>query len=512
MKLTKKVLALSISLAMASAMGVTTFADDGVTTGTTTTIGTYSITINKAMGTYKAYQVFKGTLSSTHVLSNVEWGDGVTTFEYDSTSDASKIADKLKNLQNDSTQVQTFATNAANHIINGKSSGQATAANGVAQITGLAPGYYVIVNSDVTGEGKAVSSYILQVTKDQTIENKADVPTFEKKIIDKNDTEGTITGWQDSADYDIGDRIPFKLEGTVAKNYTDYKSDYKFVFHDIEEKGLEFDKKSVHVYVDNNEITKGYTITKPSDGCTFEIAFARLQDVQNVTNGSTIRVEYESVLTEDAKLGEEGNLNKAKLEYSNNPNNTQGGENTPTGETPWDNVIVFTYKVVINKIDDNKQPLTGAEFKLFKKVKNGENIDEVEVTRVTLNTAKTSFTFKGLDDGNYVLKETKTPENYNSIDNIEFKVEADHTITWNETNPDRNNVLTKLDGNKVTGEITFTSDKQKGSLSANVVNKQGSLLPSTGGIGTTIFYVVGVILMLGAGVLLVTKKRMSSNR
>lgn len=508
MKLTKKVLALSISLAMASAMGVTTFADDGVTTGTTTTTGKYSITINKAMGTYKAYQVFKGTLSSTHVLSNVEWGDGVTTFEYDSTSDASKIADKLKTFSDDSTQVQIFATNAANHIIDGKFSGQATATNGVAQITDLTPGYYVIVNSDATGEGESVSRYILQVTKNQTIDNKADVPTFEKKIKDKNDTEGTITEWQDSADYDIGDRIPFKLEGTVAKNYTDYKSDYKFVFHDIEEEGLEFDKDSVHVYLDNKEITEGYTITTPSDGCTFEIAFARLQNVPNVTNGSKIRVEYESVLTEDAKLGEEGNLNKAKLQYSNNPNNTQGGENTPTGETPWDNVIVFTYKVVINKIDDSKKPLTGAEFKLFKKVQNGANVDEVEVTRVTLNTEKTSFTFKGLDDGDYVLKETKTPENYNSIDNIEFKVEADHKITWDGT--DRNKVLKSLDGNKVTGEITFTSNKQEGSLSADVVNKQGSILPSTGGIGTTIFYVVGVVLMLGAGVLLITKRRMSA--
>lgn len=508
MKLTKKVLALSISLAMASAMGVTTFADDGVTTGTTTTTGTYSITINKAMGTYKAYQVFKGTLSSTHVLSNVVWGDGVTAFEYDSTSDASKIADKLKNLQNDSTQVQTFAANAANHIIDGKSSGQATAANEVAQITGLTPGYYVIVNSD-TGEGEAVSRYILQVTKNQTINNKAEVPTFEKKIKDKNDTEGTITEWQDSADYDIGDRIPFKLEGTVAKDFTDYKSDYKFVFHDVEEKGLKFVDKSVKVYLDNKEIANGYTInTNPTDGCTFEITFPRLQDVTGVTNGSEIRVEYESVLTEDAKLGEEGNLNKAKLEYSNNPNDTQGGENTPTGETPWDNVIVFTYKVVINKINDNSQPLTGAEFKLFKKVKNGAKVDEVEVTRVTLNTEKTSFTFKGLDDGNYVLKETKTPENYNSISDIEFKVEADHTITWDGTN--RTNVLTKLDGNKVTGEIIFTPSKQEGSLSADVMNKQGSTLPSTGGIGTTIFYVVGVVLMLGAGVLLITKRRMSA--
>ena len=129
---------------------------------------------------------------------------------------------------------------------------------------------------------------------------------------------------------------------------------------------------------------------------------------------------------------------------------------------------------------------------------------------VVKSESGTKFTFNGLDDGEYVLTETKTPDEYNTIEPITFTVNADHTITWDGTN--RNSVLTKLVGNKVTGEITLTHNKTEGSLSADVVNKKGSTLPSTGGIGTTIFYVVGVILMLGAGVLLVTKKRMSSNR
>lgn len=512
MKLTKKVLALSISLAMASAMGVTTFADDGVTTGTTTTTGTYSITINKAMGTYKAYQVFKGTLSSTHVLSNVEWGNGVTPFEYDSTQNASEIADKLKTFSDDSTQVQTFAVNAANHIIDGQLSGQATATNGVAQITGLTPGYYVIVNSDATGEGESVSKYILQVTKNQTINNKADVPTFEKKIKDKNDTEGTTTDWQDSADYDIGDDVPFKLEGVVAANYADYKGAYKFVFHDQAEETLTFKPSTVKVSVDGTEITAGndtYQLsTSTVDGCTFEVTFPNLKNIKDSNNdalvkaGSKITVEYDATLNNKANLGNQGNVNKGKLEFSNNPYDNQGGE---TGETPWDNVIVFTYKVVINKVDENKAPLAGAEFTLSKKLKDGTTVD----VAVVKSNEDTTFTFNGLDDGDYVLTETKTPSEYNTISPITFTVTANHKITWN-TGENRTIILTELNGDKVSGEITFTSNKSEGSLSANVINKKGSTLPSTGGIGTTIFYVVGVVLMLGAGVLLITKRRMSA--
>ena len=117
----------------------------------------------------------------------------------------------------------------------------------------------------------------------------------------------------------------------------------------------------------------------------------------------------------------------------------------------------------------------------------------------------TSFTFKGLDDGKYILTETQTPNEYNSIDPIEFTVNADHTITWDGTN--RTGVLTSLTGNQADGKITFAPKEDNSELVTNVVNKKGSTLPSTGGIGTTIFYVVGAILMVGAAVLLITKRR-----
>lgn len=196
--------------------------------------------------------------------------------------------------------------------------------------------------------------------------------------------------------------------------------------------------------------------------------------------------------------------------FSNNPNNDQIGK-PETGETPWDNVIVFTYQVVVNKYansvaDGNK--LAGAEFKLEKVLKDGT---KTEIAVVKLSD-ETSFTFKGLDDGDYILTETQTPAQYNTIAPITFTVTAEHNIEW--TTENRNDILTSLTGNAASGTITFspkTDDNgvQTG-LETNVINKSGSTLPSTGGMGTTIFYVVGSILVLGAAILLITKKRMSA--
>mgnify|MGYP000046116509 FL=1 len=304
---------------------------------------------------------------------------------------------------------------------------------------------------------------------------------------------------------DIGDDVPFKLEGTVASNYADYKH-YYFAFHDVEEQGLAFNNDA-KVYVNGVEITSGYTVkTKTdgiTDGCTFEVEFEDLKDIDGVGAGSKITVEYTSKLTDKANLGNQGNVNKAKLVFSNNPNSDQIGKPDKPGETPWDNVIVFTYQVVVNKraesVDGDK--LSGAEFTLEKELKDGSK----KTITVVKSDDGTSFTFKGLDDGKYILTETKTPNEYNSIDPIEFTVKADHTITWDGTN--RTGVLTSLTGNQEDGKITFAPKEDKSELVTNVVNKKGSTLPSTGGIGTTIFYVVGAILMVGAAVLLITKRR-----
>ena len=186
------------------------------------------------------------------------------------------------------------------------------------------------------------------------------------------------------------------------------------------------------------------------------------------------------------------------MEYSNNP------KGTGTGRTPWDNVIVFTYKVVVNKVDQAGHPLDGAQFTLTKKTKNGTDV----VKTMDVNTTLTQFTLSGLDDGEYTLTETVTPAHYNTISPITFTVNADHTITWGAES--RDSILTSLSGNTASGEITFTSSKTDGTLTTNVINNIGTTLPGTGGIGTTIFYVIGGGLMVAAAILLITKKRMEN--
>ena len=126
------------------------------------------------------------------------------------------------------------------------------------------------------------------------------------------------------------------------------------------------------------------------------------------------------------------------------------------------------------------------------------------------NATGTTFTFKGLDDGKYILTETKTPATYNTIDPIEFTVTANHEIVWDTTA--RTDILTSLSGNATSGTATFTASANKSELTTNVVNQSGATLPGTGGIGTTIFYVIGGLLMAAAAVLLITKKRMNSDK
>ena len=517
MKTIKKLMALMLSLVMMLALGVTAFAEAN---GNTSTGTTYTITAPDTDHQYEIYQIFTGDLSDDGVLSNVKWGAGAKNVTPGETV-SQKVLDALTvvNSKSDREKLNTIEKYAnlghPTTIISGKT-------KNLERTYEAKAGYYLIKDKDGTVTGTdTYTTYIVKVVGDVNITPKSGVPSFEKKIKDTNDTDGTTSDWQDSADYDIGDEIPFKLEGTVSSKYADYKK-YYFAFHDTAEASLTF-KEIKGVYVDGELINTGYQlVSEPTDGCTFEVVFDNLKEIKDgngnklVHNDSKIRVEYTAVLNKNANLGNKGNVNTAKLEFSNNPNDEQEGK-PETGETPEDSVIAFTYQVVVNKYKDEVKDgneLEGAEFTLVKKLPNNktQNIDVVKSGKGTGNI----FTFKGLDDGDYILTETVTPSGYNTIDPIKFTVTAEHTIKWEKEA--RTGILTSLSGNAEKGEIAFSTiakeNEQPGifGLSTDVINKSGSTLPSTGGMGTTIFYVVGTILVLAAVVLLITKKRMHADK
>ena len=484
-QITKHFMAFFLSLLMAVSMGLTAFAEGEVSGQNTTT---YKLTLTgTATGhTYEAYQIFTGDLSTkedgTKVLSNVAWGTGVTYTGTESAADVAKsLGDgtmKLAQLEEKLT-----LTTPAKTVASAKDS---------TVIDGLAAGYYLVKDKDGSqaNTSDAYTQFIVQVVGDTEAAIKSDAPTVVKKVKDTNDSTGTTSDWQDSADADINDDVQYQITGTMPANIADYTT-YKYTFTDTMSNGLTYTAKNAHIKIGDTDVTDSFTetVTTKKDGTTVTWACDNLKGIKDVTlNPDTkVVVTYSATLNKDAVIGAAGNPNTVNLTYSNNPN--KGGEGE-TGKTPDDKNIVFTYKTVVNKVDQDKKSLAGAAFKLEKKTSDGTY---TTVNEFTAGEA-TSFEFKGLDDGDYKLTETTTPAGYNTITPIEFTISAEHDT--DSADPK----LTKLTGIVTKGEATFTVEKDAGSLTTSVVNKKGSTLPSTGGIGTTIFYAAGGALVVLAGV------------
>ncbi|KFI50696.1 isopeptide-forming domain-containing fimbrial protein [Bifidobacterium biavatii] len=685
----------------------TAFADDETSAATTK----YSITINNTVKgyTYKAYQVFSGTLSTEsgrQTLSDIEWGDGVDgtellkeltgldkdtkdtnlakllltktegegdqekTVTYNPFKDAKDAKDVAKVLSGQTSTVdktsefmQAFAKVVGKHLNNKTDETAGTTDKGHEsspvlrdennqdgditgyRISGLDAGYYIVLNTtvpgkDATGEDvndenskSAYTEFILQLVADVNVAPKSEVPTLTKKVQEKNDsaaesdksTPKNPTDWQDGADYDVNDNVPFQLTATLPKDATRFAAyeKYHLTFHDKQSVGLTFNddakltlKHDVTTKTDAGEKTEtketvipakgtkdgvehtNYTVTwsgatkdadKTTDGDTFDIAFKDVKDLYDangdkieVAAGDRIVVDYTAKLNDKAVIGKPGNPNEARLTYSNNPNNEGDGE---SGHTPWDKVTVFTFTIEANKVgEDGTTSLKGAGFTLYKwentakkgetakfgwkevsviapvykkatdttdadhKDADGNLLDDDGNKVVDEDKTPTTFTWKQIDSGTYKLEESTVPLGYDKAEDQYFVVEATYDTDYDNndadkkeldpedltlniykgtvTTDDKGNVTAVTKGDKLNTEKTDASwsikdevikETGKGSVthqqaiaSTTIVNKKGSSLPETGGMGTVILYALGGAFVVAAGLWFGLRRRFSN--
>lgn len=504
MKLFKKLASfiLAFAMVMAIAMPSVVMAVDGKS----------SITINGPTtdSQYVAYKLFDATDDGKDHFSytvNSKYEDVLK--EVTGKTTGAEIVKYLDSIKNKATDVREFADKVYAKVK--KMDVDYTATSG--KFADVDQGYYLIAQTKV-GTKEAYSLVMLGTAgkKELKVTPKTGVPTFEKKIKEKNDSTGEVTDWQDASDYDIGDDVPFKLTGTVSDKYDNYKT-YYYAFHDDMDDTLEFNAASVVVKINGTVIDKSnYDVnTATKDGCTFEVVFNDLKTV-SPEKPENVTVEYTAKLKDSAKLGSEGNFNRGKLEFNNNP--YYEGEGKPeTSETPWDKVVVFTYKLIANKTDGDGKALEGAGFTLYKF--NAANNDYEKVQEIPAGTT-TTFSFTGADAGKYKLVETTVPDGYNKADDLVFVVKGTYKAE-NKDSPLEAPTLTDLvildanGNNSITGEDkVFTTNLEHGTATTNIKNLPGSSLPETGGMGTTVLYAAGTLMILAAAAFLVMKKKAES--
>lgn len=519
MKHMKRFMALFAALALVLAMAVPAFAEK----------------INTSNHSFSAYKIFSASLDDGK-LTGIEWGadvdgnailtelkaDPITSSAFsDEVTTASKVAEVLSTWKGETNEkTLQFAKIVAKHLQSAAT--PVTGTNG--QITFSQTGYYLIVDTTLTENvADAKNLTLLNVAEAGEIVNikaKGEYPTVEKKVkenIKYTRDDGYGTGYNDTADYNIGDSIPFKLIGTVP-DMSQYIS-YKYTFHDTLAKSFNApNEDDVKVYVSSDkagtgktEITEKFSVSVDTAKNEITVSTSELNKIDGVTAGKYILVEYSAVLNSSAAInngnvGEttEGNVNKVYLTYSNNPNGS--GE----GKTIEDKVIVFTYKVGVTKVDatNHNAPLKDVEFKLYKKTDDAKQewvqvdsngkvtgwVDNEASGSVLKSGADGKFSVIGLDDGSYWIKETKGLPGYNAIEDTEVTVAAD---TSNGQY-----------GQGATNELKAVT--VNGGTDITIENRMGATLPTTGGIGTTIFYLIGGGLMVAAAVLLIAKKRMEN--
>ena len=528
-KVIKKLLAALLAVAMLCAMAIPAFAYNPGETEEDLYRG----------HCYDAFQIFTGDVSDDNTISNVGWGSSIAhpneflaqltadltignKFETNFTAqDVLAVISKWGDSDDNSI---AFARCVCNYLYSNGDPKPVIQGVHTGGVKVPKPGYYLIVDTSPFNEDDfyhAYNSFLLKVTKAEyvfPINYKVVKPTVEKKVYDNDNNDissaGNNDGWGSSADHAINEKFQFRLIAKLPASKDngrayDYYDKYTVCFKDTLSEGITYDGPDSVVIKSNNNTydttidPSKYTITESQNSFVVKIPDVKTcAEGLDLNDGATITVTYTAHLNEKAYVNIAGggtdNKNRVYLEYSNNPRISTSLDHTPESE-----VCVYTYQLNNTKYhDDDTQgnELEGAGFKLYSDadcknevelyqdgefyypIKNATGKEAVEMK----SAANGQFNVKGLDAGTYYLKETTPPKDYNACADKEIVISATHDVNHVE-----------LDSSK---------------LSTTIINKKagGITLPSTGGIGTTIFYVVGGGLMVAAIVLLVTKKRMEN--
>ena len=528
-KAIKKLMAALLAVAMVCAMAIPAFAYNT------------EENLNGTHG-YSAFQIFKGVISKDNqTLSNVEWGRNIPHYEdflaklkedptlgnlfneADDVQDVLAVISKWHDSDNDSIAFARFVCNYLYSDANADPKPVITDHTGGINIP--ESGYYLIVDTTYFNPGDfyhAYNSFFLlnvpQAPYVVLINHKVVKPYVEKEVYDNQDGTNEA-GFGSSADHAINEEFKFQLTATLPASENngrayDYYNEYAVLFNDTLSKGITYDRLD-SVVIESNGIP--YDITK--DSSKYEVDDSRLESdhyfvvgipdvktcVPDLNKGATITVTYTAHLNDKAAVnstsGSTDNKNKVQLQYSNNPRNS-----AYWGFTPESEVCVYTYQLNNTKYHDEANSgneLEGAGFRLY----SGKDCTKEQEIKLKKNTTDGTyspyfgadagdemfsdehgqFNVKGLDAGTYYLRETTPPNGYSACTDTPIVISATH---------DEHNV-------NLSGESN---------LNNKIINKKagGITLPSTGGIGTTLFYVIGGGLMVAAAVLLITKKRMEN--
>ncbi len=471
---------------------------------------------------YTAYKIFKGTPDSQETtLSNIQWGDGVepagllaaaaaageaedsplygkfSGVTADTT--AAELGRMLEGLSNE--EARAFAGMAAKHVTDNGYTGYYQ--SGTYNIPVIDPGYYIVVDSLVNADAQEMySGYIVRVVTNTIVSPKISVPTIDKKVYDSDSGE-----WSKGADHSIGEDIHFKVTIQLPDNFKDYEK-YTCIVNDKLSAGLTFDRIS-GCSVDGRGVTEQYYTSSVNNN----VLTVNIDAIgAGAADSSVIELEYVTVLNSAAASGDPEN-NEVTLTYSNDPTNSH--DSTLTSDTPDDVVHVYTYRLDIAKqLKGTAAPLPGAFFILSREmdhateyavISNGKMEDwtqvEAEASRLE-SVSDGSISLDGLGDGTYQLTEVQAPDGYDLL-------EEPITIVL-DGKQDEQGLLSSLTcsaSGQGLLEGSVQTDMEEGSASMIVENTKGSLLPSTGGAGTFLFFGCGMLLIGAAGTVTVIRRR-----